>query len=195
MKVEVRADKITISGYVNAVERDSKVLPANFLSGMSKPFKECIRAGTFAKAIKTSNNILIKFNHGRKIGSIADGTLFLREDTIGLYARAVISDTEVISEAKKGNLTGWSFGMIVNHDEINDKGTEMHRIIDNITLTEVSVLTVSPAYAGTSIEMRGESIKTTEVRSIEDKTEIPFDDTDMKNKQIEILKEKIKYES
>lgn len=195
MKVEVRSDKIIISGYVNAVERDSKVLPANFLSGISKPFKECIKAGTFTKAIRNSNNILIKFNHDRKIGSTLEGTLFLKEDNIGLHARAIISDTEVISEAKKGNLTGWSFGMIVNHDEINDTGTEMHRIIDNITLTEVSVLTIPPAYAGTSIEMRGENIETTDIRSIEDKSEISFNDTDMKNKKIEILKEKIKYES
>ena len=39
MKIEIRsADLMHISGYVNAVERDSKQLPASMAPGMTTPF-------------------------------------------------------------------------------------------------------------------------------------------------------------
>ena len=53
MKIEIRsADLMHISGYVNAVERDSKQLPASMAPGMTTPFVERIVSGTFAKSLK-----------------------------------------------------------------------------------------------------------------------------------------------
>lgn len=40
MKIEIRsADLMHISGYVNAVERDSKQLPASMAPGMTTPIR------------------------------------------------------------------------------------------------------------------------------------------------------------
>lgn len=58
MKIEIRsADLMHISGYVNAVERDSKQLPASMAPGMTTPFVERIVSGTFAKSLKAGGTL------------------------------------------------------------------------------------------------------------------------------------------
>ena len=110
MKIEIRsADLMHISGYVNAVERDSKQLPASMAPGMTTPFVERIVSGTFAKSLKEHPKVELRFNHG-KVLDTTDGTLELHEDNIGLHAEADVTDREVIAQARAGHLTGWSFG-------------------------------------------------------------------------------------
>ena len=100
MKIEIRsADLMHISGYVNAVERDSKQLPASMAPGMTTPFVERIVSGTFAKSLKDHPKVELRFNHS-KVLDTTDGTLKLREDSIGLHAEADITDREVIAEAR-----------------------------------------------------------------------------------------------
>ena len=148
MNVEIRsADSAVISGYVNAVERESRVL--HRVGGM--PFREIVRQGTFAKALKNGNAVQLMLNHERTICDTNSG-LELREDNIGLFAKAVISDREVISAAKNGKLTGWSFGFKCKKDSWNDTGEI--RTLEEIELDEVSILTKTPAYTATSIELR-----------------------------------------
>lgn len=148
MNIEIRsADKAVISGYVNAVERESRVL--HRVGGL--PFREVVRQGTFAKALKNGNAVNLMLNHERTICDTNSG-LELREDNIGLFAKAVISDKEVISCAKNGKLTGWSFGFKCKKDSWNDTGEI--RTLEDIELDEVSILTKTPAYTATSIELR-----------------------------------------
>ena len=148
LNFEIRsADKAVISGYVNAVERESRVL--HRVGGL--PFKEIVRQGTFAKALQNGNTVQLMLNHERTICDTNSG-LELREDNIGLFAKAVISDKEVISAAKNGKLTGWSFGFKCKKDTWNDTGEI--RTLEEIELDEVSILTKTPAYTATSIELR-----------------------------------------
>lgn len=148
MNIEIRsAESAVISGYVNAVERESRVL--HRVGGM--PFREVVRQGTFAKALKNGNAVNLMLNHERTICDTNSG-LELREDNIGLFAKAVISDKEVISAAKNGKLTGWSFGFKCKKDSWNDTGEI--RTLEDIELDEVSILTKTPAYTATSIELR-----------------------------------------
>lgn len=148
MNIEIRAkDKAVISGYVNAVERESRVL--HRVGGL--PFREVVKQGTFAKALKNGNAVNLMLNHERTICDTNSG-LELREDNIGLFAKAVISDKEVISCAKNGKLTGWSFGFKCKKDSWNDTGEI--RTLEDIELDEVSILTKTPAYTATSIELR-----------------------------------------
>ena len=148
LNFEIRnADTAVISGYVNAVERESRVL--HRVGGM--PFREVVRQGTFAKALKNGNPVQLMLNHERVICD-TDSGLELREDNIGLFAKAVISDKEVISCAKNGRLTGWSFGFKCKKDSWNDTGEI--RTLEEIELDEVSILTKTPAYTATSIELR-----------------------------------------
>lgn len=149
MRVEIRADNtVEISGYVNVVERQSK--PIREFNGRS--FRETVRAGTFQKAIDKGKPIELRLNHDRVLCDTQSG-LDLREDNVGLHARAVVDDKETVRAAKEGKLTGWSFGFTVNKDSWSDSGEE--RILEDINLAEVSILTLEPAYIATSVEVRG----------------------------------------
>lgn len=168
MKVEIRGGTVCISGYVNAVERDSKVL-----QGQEGPFVERAESGVFQRALDRAANVFLKLNHGRDIGSVAEGNLKLREDAVGLYAEAIVADAETVREARAGHLTGWSFGFSDRAPCYEQQeGTEVRkRTLRDIDLAEVSVLTIAPAYIATSIEARSEGAAS-ELRSIEDAPEV-----------------------
>ena len=155
MKIYVRADSVTIEGYVNAVERNSKPLNERGVK-----FIERIAAGAFKRAIERAQDIRILLNHNykRDLGGISDGTLELEEDNIGLKARAVISDPEVIEDARRGNLVGWSFGFTDDDvTQLRDEETGLPlRKVNDLNLYEVSLLNRSktPAYVGTLVNVR-----------------------------------------
>jgi HK97 family phage prohead protease len=154
MKVELRADTVELSGYVNAVERRSELLPK--AKGRDAPgeFREIIRQGAFGDSLKRLPKVDFKLNHERTIGSTPD-SIELEEDNIGLYACAQITDPEVVSLAKAGKLTGWSFGMenvVAEYKQASDGVYE--RDISRLDLFEVSILTHRPAYPATSVEVR-----------------------------------------
>lgn len=153
MQIIIRGDSVTIEGYVNAVERLSK--PLNSRLGQ---FVERICKGAFDKALKRADDVRILLNHDwqRDLGGIKDGTLELYEDAIGLRAKATITDKEVIEDARKGNLRGWSFGFV---DRAVDNGTEKGlplREVKDLDLYEVSLINrkAIPAYDGTLVCVR-----------------------------------------
>lgn len=189
MNIEIRnADTAVISGYVNAVERESRVLRR--VGG--QPFREIVRQGTFKKALSGGKTVQLMLDHERTICDTKSG-LELREDNIGLFAKAVISDKEVISAAKSGKLTGWSFGFRCMKDSWNDTG-EL-RTLEEIELDEVSILTKTPAYTATSIELRdGDILRECRFESeltVEKPAEsVPDSRFEMQKKKFEILKMK-----
>jgi len=157
MKIIIREDKVTIEGYVNAVERNSKPLTERGVT-----FIERIGAGAFKRAIARAKDIRILLNHrkDRDLGGLSDGNLELEEDNIGLKARAEITDPEVIEDARKGNLVGWSFGFAdipeaVKQLRDDESGLPLRKVKD-LDLFEVSLLnrTKSPAYVGTLVNVR-----------------------------------------
>lgn len=169
MELEIRENALHISGYVNAVERESRRLPARMCSKAKSDFVEKISAGAFGRAVSRAKEVRLMFNHKRDIGGTADGTLKLSEDNIGLKAQAVITDPEAVEAAKRGELRGWSFGFTGAVDRWEDVSEGLQRrTIDDLDLQEVSILSVTPAYVGTSVELRGESLAETEFRSAED---------------------------
>lgn len=185
MQVEIRNDSIHIEGYVNVVERDSRVLP----SPRGK-FIEQVKAKTFQRALDRQDNVNLLFNHkaDRQLGSTKDGNLKLWEDQIGLRAMADITDTEVIQKAKENKLTGWSFAFTTIKDSWSDGQDGMqHRYLEDITLPEVSILSVTPAYIATSIESRGEDTVITEHRNVEETIEIIDNST-----KEELIKEEVR---
>ena len=192
MKIEIRSSKeAIISGYVNAVERESRILPKS--GGIIKQFVEKVRAGTFHNALKTEKPIELRFNHGKTLCDTKTG-LTLYEDSIGLYAEATVTDTEVVQCAKNGELRGWSFGFVCKKDSWDKDGELDRRTLEDIELKEVSILTKTPAYIGTSIEVRSDEI--TEQRGFEGiECQVIRDDslsplTQLEEKEIEILRMK-----
>lgn len=157
MKIYIRSDSVTIEGYVNAVERNSKPLNERGVT-----FIERIAAGAFKRAIERAKDIRILLNHNwnKDLGGIADGNLELEEDNIGLKARATISDPEVVADAKRGDLVGWSFGFDDVDEgvkQLRDEETGLPlRKVNDLELFEVSLLNrkKSPAYAGTLVKVR-----------------------------------------
>ena len=157
MHIRLQKDHVEISGYVNAVERESRPL----WSRMGQ-FIEKICKGAFKSAITRNDDVHILLNHDwhRDLGSTKQGNLELTEDSIGLHARATISDEEVVQKARNGDLIGWSFGFKDVPGGIEKKvidGMET-RIVKDLDLYEVSILdrTKSPAYEGTLIMARDE---------------------------------------
>lgn len=168
MKVEIRKDgSALITGYVNVVGRESRVL-----HDVSGQFVEVIEPGTFQRALDKTDTVGLMFNHDRNV-STTDNTLELVEDNIGLYAKAMVKDAEVIRRAKENKLTGWSFGFVENSDTWDTRADGMRRrTITDLDLLEVSILDVTPAYIATSIEMRGEQATLKERRDLGDNVEI-----------------------
>lgn len=167
MKIEIRSDSTVVDGYVNAVERESRLI-----MDVQGNFREKIKAGTFEKALKRAENVRMLLNHdkNRVLANTKDGTLELYEDSIGLRARATITDSEVMEKAKKGELRGWSFGFIAHADEWEKRDNAPSiRTLTDIELTEVSLIdnTRLPAYIGTSVETRDGKEILNEVREMD----------------------------
>lgn len=168
MKVEIRTDgSVVLSGYVNVVERDSK--PLRDVAGV---FIERVKAKTFQRALDKVDDVGLMFNHTRPLGSTKD-CLTLREDSIGLYGQAVVTDEEVKKRAEAGELRGWSFGFSCNKDDWETRADGMRvRTLEDIDLVEVSILDISPAYIATSIEMRDAKECLKECRCLDEDVEL-----------------------
>ncbi len=185
MKVEVRNDKIIIDGYVNAVERESKVL-----YDTRGEFIEKIRAGVFQKALERADNVRVLLDHeqDRELADTKSGKAKLYEDNIGLRAIVEIDDSEVIEKAKKNKLRGWSFGFFCNKEDrkTNEDGIE-ERVVRDLDLLEVSIIDDRkyPAYIGTSIEMRDDEKKIVEYRNAD------FDNVEIKDVPEQLPKEEV----
>lgn len=155
MNIRIKKNSVVIEGYVNAVERSSKPLYSRF-----GEFIEKIVAGAFGRALKRNDDVRILLNHNpeRDLGGTGSGELELTEDSIGLHARAIITDEQVINDAKHNNLVGWSFGFADREVEIlqdSETGLPLRRVKD-LDLFEVSILNreKTPAYNGTLVEVR-----------------------------------------
>lgn len=156
MKITRSKDTVTIEGYVNAVERNSKPL---YQRGVW--FVERIAAGAFSKAIKRAQNIKVLLNHDwdKELGD-TNSNLELEEDSIGLKARFTTSNPEVVRDADNGDFVGWSFGYKEIPEAVeqyfdNEAGLPLRKVND-LNLLEVSLLDrrKTPAYAGTLVNVR-----------------------------------------
>jgi HK97 family phage prohead protease len=168
MKVEIRSDGTAlITGYVNVVGRESRVL-----HDVTGQFVEVIEPGTFRRALQKVESVGLMFNHVRNV-DVVENALDLQEDNIGLKAEVVIKDAEIIQRAKENKLTGWSFGFYLGDDKWDIRADGMRRrTVTELDLIEVSILDVTPAYIATSIEMRGEDTALRERRDIGDSVEL-----------------------
>ena len=154
MQITIRSDSVELAGYVNAIERKSKPLWSRI-----GQFVERICKGAFSRALERNDNVRIMLNHQRDIGGQKDGNLELHEDSIGLHARATITDPEVIKIARDGDLVGWSFGFYDREVEQkrDENGFPLRDVID-LDLEEVSILDkrTTPAYDGTLVAVRSD---------------------------------------
>lgn len=165
MRIEIRNDSVLLDGYVNTVGRDSKPI----ITPHGKVVEQ-IEPRTFERALERAENVELLLNHGKELGSFKNGNLQLLEDNIGLRGICTVTDPEVMQKAKDGKLKGWSFGMYVNKDRIEERADDIpRRIISDLDLFEVSIIDdrMSPCYTGTSIEQRADKEVVSEQRGDE----------------------------
>lgn len=172
MRIEVRSDRIIIDGYVNAVGRESRPIAGPD----GKRFIEKIMPGTFKEALERASRngraIKLLLNHraDRELGD-TNTNLTLKEDSIGLKARAEVTDPECIQKAKDGKLRGWSFGFNDAEAEEEERANKLPlRDVNRLELLEVSIIDerMQPCYAGTSINTRADSEERMETRAMDD---------------------------
>jgi HK97 family phage prohead protease len=203
MQIRIKKDRVEIEGYVNAIERKSKPL----WSRMGQ-FLERICKGAFNKALSRNDNVRILLNHdwNRDLGGQKDGNLELCEDSIGLRARATITDADVVQKAKEGKLVGWSFGFY-DRDVLchTDEDGMPLRDVRDLDLEEVSLLddTKTPAYDGTLVMVRADNDKSIffgetfadEIQIREETTEVSTEETtEDVPKQQETVEKNINYD-
>jgi HK97 family phage prohead protease len=146
-------------------------------------FKEVIRRGAFANAIKEKQDVRSLFNHDPNfvLGRTTSGTLLLSEDKDGLLSDTEPSDSQtvrdlVLTPIARGDVTGMSFAFMVRRAEkqtttedddktIIDCGGERltitrdgERYIEERELLDLDLYDVSPvtypAYEQTDVALR-----------------------------------------
>lgn len=165
MRVELRNGAINLDGYVNVVNRSSRVL-----NSPEGKFIEHIVPGAFKRALERANDVELRFNHkpDRMLGSVKQGNLKLKEDSIGLRASCTVNDDEVVKKARNNELRGWSFGFRVTKESRTEGSDEIERrAVEELELLEVSILDQTPAYFATSIEERDSEGRLIEIRCYE----------------------------
>ena len=171
MKLTIRNDSVEVSGYVNAVGRYSRPL-----ADASGYFIEQVQPGAFARSLSRKDPVMLLNHDPSRVLSTKEDGLDVREDAVGLYARATITDPNVVEKARAGKLSGWSFGFVpLKQDEKKAEDGMRHRTLRDIDLREISLLddTRTPAYIATSVMTRddGEEV---EVREMPDAVEVRY---------------------
>jgi HK97 family phage prohead protease len=125
-------------------------------------FVETIKAGAFARSLKSGTDVLAFFDHdsGRILGRRSANTLILAEDSRGLRVEITPPEDsptarEVFANVKAGNLRQMSFGFRVpkDGDTWDFKEQPPVRELLAIDLAEVSVVAM-PAYPQTEVALR-----------------------------------------
>lgn len=134
MKLTIRNDSVEVSGYVNAVGRDSRPL-----ADASGYFIEQVQPGAFARSLSRKDPVMLLNHDPSRVLSTKEDGLDVREDAVGLYARATITDPNVVEKARAGKLSGWSFGFVpLKQDEKKAEDGMRHRTLRDIDLREIS---------------------------------------------------------
>ena len=149
MNLQLRDNSVHLEGYINVTNRDSKEL-----YNKDGKFIEQIKEGVWTKALR-KRNIPMLFNHdwSKQIGMNGDNVQ-LYEDAVGLRFIADIDNPEVVEKAKAGKLQGCSFGFRALKEKVEKVNGICKRIVEDLELFEVSLLSKSPAYSGCVIECR-----------------------------------------
>jgi HK97 family phage prohead protease len=142
-------DGMSFAGYAAVFDSPSEPLP----------FLETIRAGAFAKSLKSRNNVMMLWSHdtSQPLASTRSKTMRLYEDTRGLMVEADLPQTSLgrdVSELLRARVVdSMSFGFSVPRNGDIWSADGMTRELVEVRLHEVSVVAF-PAYAKTSASVR-----------------------------------------
>lgn len=163
-------DKAILSGYICVTDVLSK--PIKYADGDGTFYQEIIKSKVFRDALRGKNPSMM-FNHKKVLASGDD--LELYEDYVGLHYRVKISDIEVIAKALDNKLSGCSFAFKSVMQHIEERKDGRVRIIDAITLHDVSLLDIRPIYKSSveiisipeSLRLKAEEYRKTKLKSVD----------------------------
>lgn len=169
MEIRISDDSVEITGYVNAVGRDS--LPLRDRDGF---FTEQVEPGAFSRALVSNPSVPVLLNHDPACVLASGEERELQEDAVGLHVRFVSSDPQIVSKAADGRLRGWSFGFKPIRETVGERDGLRHRVLQEIELLEVSLIDdrKTPAYPATSVYARDGEGGSMEMRFMEDPGEV-----------------------
>lgn len=130
----------------------------NELSGDLGGWRERVAPGAFERSI-ADNDVRALWDHDSKyvLGRNRAGTLELVEDERGLGVEIRPPETawagDLLASMRRGDVNQMSFGFYVRRDEWLDEDGLMVRVLRDVDLFDVSVVTF-PAYPQTSAEAR-----------------------------------------
>lgn len=144
-------DEVVIEGYINKFNQRSQYMG----------FYEYVDKRAFDNTLSDGHNIMALYDHdsSKILGSTKSGSLTLSVDEVGL--RFTLKPNMNVSYAKdvaelvrSGDLSGCSFGFMVNEDNWEEaEGGEYKRTLLDVSLLEVT-LTAFPAYASSEVSCR-----------------------------------------
>jgi HK97 family phage prohead protease len=146
-------------------EGDQPVIAGHFavFDEISAPlggFREIIKPGAFAESLASGGDVKALRNHDpdKILGSVAAGSLTLREDGHGLYAeirpKAITRDvSETIELISAGELRSASFAFQATDEEWTRRDGEDVREVRAARLIDVSPVTY-PAYESAGVYLR-----------------------------------------
>lgn len=155
MRVEVRGD--SAAGDSPVIEGYAAVF--NELSLDLGGFRERIAPGAFARSLGDGADVRALWDHDPKyvLGRNRAGTLALGEDERGLSVAIRPPGTgwamDLVESMRRGDVDQMSFGFYVREDEWRDEDGVLVRVLRDVDLFDVSVVTF-PAYVQTSAEAR-----------------------------------------
>jgi len=126
-------------------------------------FEEVIAPGAFATSLRESKDILALADHDPRsvLARTKSGTLRLAEDSRGLAFDLDVPDTsagrDMLALAERGDLGGASFGFTVPKQ--GERWSGRRRELRAVNLIEISVVSASPAYDGTSVQARAQLVR------------------------------------
>jgi HK97 family phage prohead protease len=150
----------TLRGYAAVFGQESREIPNRRGEG----FREVIRPGAFRNSLASGEEIHARIQHRgglSMVGTTANGTLRLGEDSHGLWYEVDMPDTSAARDlavlVKRGDIRKSSFGFIVREggERWERSGGKNLRELTDLELIEVSMVD-QPAYDGTSVSVRGE---------------------------------------
>lgn len=156
--IEVRSDvegqPMRFRGYAAVFNSPSEPLP----------FTETIRPGAFKRSLNAGREVRMFVNHNTDLvlGSTRSGTITVTEDRRGLLVEGELPDTtyarDLSALMQRGDVHGMSFGFSVPRggDLWSENGAQ--RMLTEVILHEVSVVTGFPAYPETT----GATVRNTE---------------------------------
>lgn len=120
------------------------------------PFTETIRPGAFKRSLQSGREVRMFVNHNTDmvLGSTRSGTIRVTEDQRGLLVEGELPDTtyarDLSALMQRGDVHGMSFGFSVPRggDTFTENGAQ--RLLSEVILHEVSVVTGFPAYPDTT---------------------------------------------